>query len=283
MAITKRHIDVQELLGEFLRFTPHAADTDLFRADMRVLNPILLMDSIKECKATKNPDRVAGMAQRAEIYRVYTRKTKELASLYPFVFSVENALRQTAAEFFGEVFCREAWWTIVRDAIDAGHDEEHFRPNAEGKKIINGVPVTHKFIRELFYGLKSMSKSNCAFVRQANVVDEIYLCLSLRSLCNIIESDWILSRSMFVSDASLGGILRKQDVANWFKILVIARNELFHSKPLGDISKVARACECILDKLGFHLGDFDAKLKEAQIRRTPESILRTDRHIIPPP
>ena len=230
MTIAKRHIAVEELLGTYLSFTPRAVDTDLFRADMRILNPVLLSDSIKECHSASKKSHCKGMAQRAEIHRVYTRKTKELASLYPFVFSVENALRHTTAEFFGQQFGTDKWWVIIRDAVASGHDEAHFLVNADGMKNIRGVPVTPKFVRQLFYCFKNLSATQNHTIQGADVIDEIYLCLSLGGLLNLIEADWVLSRQMFVSDAELGGVLRKNDMTSSFNILKVARNELFHSK-----------------------------------------------------
>ncbi len=282
MTIAKRHVAVEELLGVFLNFTPRAADTDLFRADMRILNQTLLRDSIKECHAVSKGTQLPGMAQRTEIHRVYSRKTKELAALYPFVFSVENALRHTAAEFYSEAFNDDAWWAVIRNAISAGHDEKHFKVDPQGKKNIKGVAVTPKFIKQLFYGFNNMSASQRRIMQRTDVIDEMYLCLSLRSLCNIIEADWNLSRNMFVSNNALGGELRKQDMSNWFNILITARNELFHCNPLGDISKISRACESILDKLGFHLGEFDNQLREIQVTRTPTNTLRSAYHLVPP-
>jgi hypothetical protein len=282
MTIAKRHIAVQKLLGTFLNFTPHATDTDLFKADMRILCPILLRDSIKECHGASREVRQPGMAQRAEIHRVYTRKTKELASLYPFIFSVENALRHTAAEFYGEVFRTETWWTIIRDAINEGRNETHFRVDGKGMKKIRSTTVTPKFVKSMFYGLSNMTDHQWRTLQGNDVIDEMYSCLSLKTLTTIIEADWELSRDMFVSDAQLGGVLRKSDMTNWFNIVTTARNELFHSNPMGDISKVSRACENILDKLGFHLGDFDERLAETKITRMPHTTLRTDRHMVPP-
>ncbi len=282
MAIAKRHVDVEELLGIFLRFTPHAADTDLFRADMRILNPVQLKDAIKECHATTNIDRQPGMAQRAEIHRVYTRKTKELASLYPFIFSLENALRHAAAAHYGGVFGTDSWWIIIRDKCEIGQDERAFPLDRTGKKRIHGVQVTPKFVEQLCRNFSQFTNRQKRSLRGADVIDEFYLCLSLGSLFNLIEADWVRARGMFVSDERLGRTLRKSDLVNSFKIIGEARNELFHSRSIGDIAKVARACENTLDKLGFHLSDFDNHVANTHITRAPLTIARCGYHLVPP-
>ncbi|AML51077.1 hypothetical protein [Falsihalocynthiibacter arcticus] len=222
------------------------------------------------------------MAQRTEIHRVYTRKTKELASLYPFVFSVENALRHSAAEHYSNVFGGNAWWTIIRDAVDNGKDESDFSPNRAGNKTIKGTAVTPKFVKQLFYNFSNLSSSQRRSIQGANVVDEIYFCFPLGGLVYLIEADWNLSRGIFCGDEQLNQPLNKRDMLNWFRILLAARNELFHSKAIGDLAKVSRACEAILDKLGFHLGDFDDCLAATQCKRTSSVTARASRHVVPP-
>jgi len=284
MTIAKRHVDVAELLGEFLMFTPHAADTDLFHADMLILNPVLLKDSIKECQATSNIDRKPGMAQRGEIHRVYARKAKELAALYPFIFSLENCLRHKAAAHYGKVFGIDTWWTLIRDKIKNDQNADDMPVNKTGRKRLKGVQVTPKFVAQLFRTFYVMSDKQLSTLQgdEDDLIDEYYMCLSLGSLFHLIDADWNLARGMFVSDEDLGRTLRKGDLTNWFKIIREARNELFHSRSIGDVAKVARACENTLDKLGFHLGDFDKHVAGTQITRAPLIIPRAAYHLVPP-
>lgn len=284
MTIAKRHVDVAELLGEFLMFTPHAADTDLFQADMLILNPALLKDSIKECKATSNIDRKPGMAQRGEIHRVYARKAKELAALYPFIFSLENCLRQTAAAHYGKVFGTDTWWTLIRDKIANEQTATDMLVDKTGRKKLQGVQVTPKFVAQLFRTFDDMTDKQWNTLQgdENGLIDEYYMCLSLGSLFHLIDADWSLARGMFVSDGDLGRTLRKADLTNWFKTIREARNELFHSRPIGDVAKVARACENTLDKLGFHLGEFDNHVAGTQITRAPLIIPRGSYHLVPP-
>lgn len=283
MSINKRHIAVEELLGLFLSFTPRPHETELFRVDMRLLNPTLLSDSIKECAAASGRNNgPQGMLQRDAIHGVYTRKIKELAALYPFVFSVENALRHTAAEHYGRVFATDTWWTVVRDKFQQGEDSTSFATNATGKKNIRGIQVTPRFVKQMLYCFEKMHNNQLHRLNQLNILDEFYLEISLRALCNLIEADWTLSRGIFVEDNLLDQPLRKQDMSNWFKLIIDARNELFHGKPIGDLSKVTRACEAVLDKLGIHLEELDSVLASTKITRTWSSAKRSTRHILPP-
>jgi hypothetical protein len=284
MGITKRHVDVSELLGLFLNFTPQSAEADFFRADMRILNPVLLKDSLKECRATARPDQGRGMAQRAEIHRVYARKTKELASLYPFIFSLENALRHAAAAYYADVFGSDSWWTIIRDKCESGQNEAGFHQDpATRKKNIRGVLVNPKFVDQLCRAFCQLTKRQKASLAGSDLIDEFYLCLPLGSLFSLIEADFELARDMFVSEQCSGKPLKKSDFVNWFKIIREARNELYHSRSIGDISKVARACENTLDKLGFHLRDFDSHVANTRITRPFLTIERVDYHLVPPP
>lgn len=281
MTITKRHVDVEHLLGLYLNFVPGPAQADLFRADMRVMNPVLLKDAIKECTATRGTQKIHRMDHRVAIQGVYTRKTKELAALYPFLFSVENALRLAAAQHYGTVFGNDSWWTVIRDKVFEGMDEKCFPTNANQKKNIRGTPVNPKFIKELFYSIGNMPKAGRNELTNPSTDDALYLNLSLGSLFNLIDADWEISRDMFLSDQALGLKLRKNDIKTAGQIVKSARNELFHGKPIGDVSKVARACENLLDKVGFHMGDFDTRLSKSQITRPQAIIPRRGHHSYP--
>ena len=281
MTIPKRHVDVEDLLGLYLNFVPQPAQADLFRSDMRVMNPILLKDAIKECAATRGAQQVRHMEHRKAIQRVYARKTKELAALYPFIFSVENALRLAAAEHYGETFGGDSWWTVIRDKVGKGLDETCFAVDVNQKKNIRGIAVNPKFVEELFYSIGNMPNSGWNALNDPNTNDELYLHLSLGSLFNLIDADWEISRGMFLADQVLGRRLRKNDIKSAAYIVKSARNELFHGKPIGDVSKVARACENILDKVGFHMGEFDTRLSESQITRPQTAIARKGYHLYP--
>jgi hypothetical protein len=205
-----------------------------------------------------------------------------MASLYPFIFMAENALRNAAAEHYAKVFGTDTWWTAIVTDFDAGRDHTHYKVGQNPQRYIRETPVSLKFIKQIIYCIKVMNTPNKGKIRGPDVVDELYPCLTLASLWKLIEADWTLSRQMFVSDDELGGALRQQDMIDSFRVLTIARNELFHSNPIGDISKISRACEIILDKLGLHLGDVDKMLAATQIQRIVPATVRANRHVVPP-
>jgi hypothetical protein len=281
MAISKRHVDVQELLGLYLNFVPVPAQTDLFEKDMRIMNSIILKDSIKECIEVKGKKKILKMDHRAEIHKVYIRKTKELAALYPFLFSVENALRLADARHFGIIFGTDEWWMIIRDKVAKKLRHNCFTENADGEKNVRGIIVKPKFVEVIFTCIERMNDKQFKSLADPKTSDDLYLNLSLNDLFALINSDWEISRDIFLSDTAIGKKLRRQDISDARHIIVPARNEIFHGKPIGNISKVASACEGILDKLGFHLGDFDKLVYNSRITRPQMTVSRCERHSFP--
>ena len=114
MGVAKREISLAEALGLYLSYTPNYNETDQFRTDLRTLNHTLLRDSIKECvEASKTPQAAPNNTKRLAIHHVYCRKVKELASMYPYLFSVESALRSTATELYNRAFANPRWWLCL--------------------------------------------------------------------------------------------------------------------------------------------------------------------------
>jgi hypothetical protein len=281
LPVVKRPISTEELIGAYLSFTPVPRQVALFEADICTLNSTLLNDSIRECLASHKLAGHEQMRQRTEIHRVYTRKTKELAALYPFVFATESALRSRAAECYGNIFGRRDWWHPIRDAHKAGRMADSFRVAKGGKKQIRGTSVSSKFVHELFYAFQNMSARQQTKLDGADKIDEFFGCLGFRNLWNIVESDWDIGREVFLNDTQLKLTLNKGMVSPSVRVLVDARNELFHSNPIKDRTKVYRACERILSYMAVHLGDFDEDLAMAKFVRTKPDIVRAAHHVVP--
>lgn len=275
MSVTKREVSLAEVLGTYLSYTPNYAETEQFRSDLRTMNHTLLRDAIEECKkANKAPKGAAPQTKRHLIHSVYMRKVKELASIYPFLFAVENALRSVAAERYMQVFNSAFWWKVFTQAYQAGKSADDFPLQANGKKLVRGVPVNPAFIKEIFFAIEKMANRQRDVLYSPNSkAISFYEEMTLRNLANIIKSDW--------GHCPLGS-LNKTDFQTHIGIICEARNEVFHSNPIKNRTAVFKACERILDSVDFHLGDFDQTLRQVSYARPAPAIEREARHCIPP-
>ena len=272
--ISVRHADALRELATYLTFTPAPKQLDELAADMRLFNPVLLADAIKEATETRRRRNVEASGQRRLLHQIYTRKVKEHSSIFPFVFAVENAMRSAFAEASAGKFGRLDWWVLIRDARDRGH-------NASGFPNIRTVPVNHVFVKSVFQAFDNITNpEHIHAITGSNKTDEFYYTLSMGDLWNILRADWALTRSMFCSE-SLGFRLNQQDFNDTMRLIKDARNEIYHSNPIKNRVKVVEACERLLDGLNFHLGDYDADLAATKMVRVPPKVRRAHRHRTP--
>lgn len=275
MPFSKRHVTTRDLLGEYLTYTPGVRDTELLYADLRAMNPTLLADAIREATAVRRRAPIPPGQQRRAVHQIYARKVKELSSLYPFVFAVENGLRSALADHSTAKFGRVDWWTLIRDGRDAGKDHTAF-PH------IATVPVSSAFVQSVFQAFANMGNpAHQASMTGPDRTDEFYYTLSLGDLWKILRKDWSLTRGMFCSDREMGLKFDKNAFDDTMRVIKDARNEIFHSNPIKHRSTVVEACERILNGLNVHLGDFDVDLGAAQAGRVVPSVARTARHLVP--
>lgn len=274
MSIEKREISLMEVLGVYLSYTPNYSETERFRSDLRTLNHTLLRDSILECTKSGKVDKPNRASKRQLMHSVYTRKVKELASMYPFLFTVENALRAVAAERYASVFKTPFWWKVFTRAYEEGRDEGEFPLDLKGKKNVHTVPVNPAFIKTVLSSVSEMpDRKRRALDTPETSASQFYETLTLRQLTDIISSDWSIS--------SLGK-LKKKDFERHVRAICEARNELFHGNPIKNRGTVFTACERILDSIDVHMGDLDEALKATSYVRPSASIPRVERHCIPP-
>lgn len=284
MSIEKNEVTIQEALGAYLSYTPTYAETEQLRTDLRTMNHTLIRDAVLECQKSK---KVPAEAQRGEkrraMHAVYTRKVKELASLYPFLFSVENALRSFASEVYTSKFDSGFWW---RDFLPEDPDNKKHTKKTRGnfatemsagaqKKRVSGQLVNITFVDEVLYSINnSMSPTQLKSLYDGGIASSIfYQNLTFRGLCGIIQSDFMLCPV---------GELKKKEFQDHASNLRIARNEIFHGNPIKDRKLVYTASERILDSVSIHLGDLDEALRMTSYARFKSNVPRTDRHCIPP-
>jgi hypothetical protein len=280
--IVKSEVSLHEVIGVYLKYTPSYAETEQLRTDLRTMNHTLLRDAILECtKTNKVPDGALKGQKRKAFHEIYTRKVKELAALYPMLFSVENALRSYASDAYSQKFATGFWWRhfLPTDPNDTATHKTEANFQLGGKnsqnKYVGAVSVNPAFISHVLYCVnKSMTRDQLAHLIGQNAAPEdFYRHLTFSGITGLFLSDFTLCPL---------GTLKKQDFNGHARSLRIARNELFHGNPIKDRKVVYTACERVLDSLNIHLGDFDEALKCTSYSRFRSNITRTDRHCLPP-
>lgn len=278
MSISKEDVSIGEVLGAYLSYTPTYTETEHFWADIGCLNHTLLYDAIVECRdAEKVPAGAEPQTKRQKIHDVYVRKIKELSSLYPFFFSVENALRALAGRKYHEAFGDPYWWQEITNAYENNLTHEDFPLVVEDKRefrILKGVLVNPIFVKDCLFVVGGMAK------RQRNDLNYedcpasmFYEKMTIKGLMDIISADYRL--------CSLPS-MTKNDFVNAMNKIHKARNELYHSNPIKNRNQVFSSCERVLDAINFHLGSFDEALKSSNFVRSSPGIKRKPRHCIPP-
>ena len=275
MTTTKREISLTEVLGSYLCYTPSSTETHEFLADLRTMNHTLLRDSIQECqKAKKEAGAPEGLPKRHLIHMVYTRKVKELASLYPFLFATENALRAIAHEAYRVNFKDAFWWQEILDAAQRGHGAGHYLTKGDGKKRFKKQPVNSAFLTACFFGAGELSPKQKKKLQEENCPStRFYDELTIRHLFNLIFADMSLCPV---------GNLKKDQFKTHMTTICDARNEVFHGRPIKNRSSLYSACEIILDAACFHMGEFDEALRTTTYTRLTPSRKRNAKHVLPP-
>lgn len=266
---------MRQLWGEYLTFTPGCRDRELFDADMRSMNPALLADALREGIALHKRRVQPTQDQRRSIHQIYARKVKELSSLYPFIFAVENGLRSALADRSAAKFGRVDWWVLIRDARAIGLDHTSF-------PRIGTTTVNSGFVQAVFRAFETMTNPlHIHSIAGNERSDEFYYTLSLGDLWTILRHDWEMTRTMFCSDKELGMKLTFTAFNDTMRVIKDARNDIYHSNPTSHRTQVVEACERLLNGLNVHLGDYDADIGAAQARRVPATVKRSARHLVP--
>jgi hypothetical protein len=288
LTISDRHQPTWNLMGDYFTFTPNSRDLRNFELDMKTLNPPMLRDAIAEAIKAKKVDTIYYTDQRRAIHEIYTRKIKEFSSIYPFFFTVENALRSCLADHLERFFGRMDWWVIIRDAIVNGDGPETFNDETvemfeEPRSIIRGKKVTPALVALIFKTINDL-RENSSFASKISgddKSDEFYYCLTLGQIWKIIDVGWTIIRPMFCDDASLTHMLTRKIFNDWMRVIKDARNDLFHSNPIRNRIIVISCAEKLMNCLDFHLGDFDIALGDVQYVRPQPGVRREKRHGLP--
>jgi hypothetical protein len=286
--ISARHQPTWDLMASYYNFVPNSLDMAAFESDMRMLNPLILQDSLLEGISINKAKRIDFKEQRTILHKIYHRRLKEFSAVYPFIFTVENALRSCLADHMEALTGRMDWWILVRDAICRGDDHNVFNdPNTkfgeQPRSIIRGVIFTPDFLRYVFKIIGDQLNNSTSSVKIAGPgrQDEFYYLLSLGELWLMIDKAWTNCRPMFCSDTDLGEPLTRKIFNDEMRVIKTARNDLYHSKPITNRLVLVKCIEKILNYMNFHLGDHDASLAATKYLRPNTTVQRQKRHLLP--
>lgn len=274
LTVVKNQVEISELFDTYLKFTPTPNQIAEFEADIRKLHPTVLYDSVREAEEGSAFKTIPQKAYRHAIHGIYTRKLKELASLYPFLFAAESALRARMAERMEQLTGRKTWWNPVLAELRGGRDVRRLPQ-------LYALPTTGRFLKVIASIVYEIEGKNLDKNKLVDIGDGLtFLCGStFGQLRYLILEGWSNFESIF-RPAIESGLKRltKEEIDVTLKIMLEARNELYHHNPIKERQKVVTACELVLDYLDLHLGSLDQDLQSITYTRPTFSVTRARRH-----
>ncbi|TIR76429.1 MAG: hypothetical protein E5X15_18075 [Mesorhizobium sp.] len=263
------HVQLKELLGQFLKHTPTARGTDSLMADLRRFNPELLRDSLVELLSSS----VHTEGTREEISSVYTRKLKEMAALYPLLFHVENALRARLSLEIFDRFGIDQWWVPILKAIRSGNP-------AHSVKQIGTVPITRYFAVRVGHIVESVegTRDGPAKLDQMTCGSQLLAESTFGELRYLVSNSWTDFQHIFRGSRGVIKAITKLEFSALSKVIVDVRNDLYHHRPISDRQTFVNVCEILADHLESHLGSLDTAMANATYVRPSFSVVLHDRH-----
>lgn len=274
MSVVKKRIEIQQLFDLYLKFTPTPGQVEEIGADLQKFHPTLLHDAAKEAREGNALRGLPVRDFRPAIHGIYARKMKELASLYPFIFTVENALRARLAEEMERLTRIKTWWRPVETELKAGRD-------ATQLPRLGALTVTGSFLRCIANMIFSVDGEHLNLGRLAGIEEGMtFLCeTTFGQLRYLLLNGWTHFEPIFrPENAPTLKKLTKTELNNSTKVILEARNELYHHNPIRERQKVVTACESTLDYLNLHLGSLDDDLHFQTYPRPNFAVVCEPRH-----
>lgn len=276
MIVPKHHADLIESLDKYLRKTPRPSEYHPLLTDFGRYHPELYRDSIAEAIGAEiNGVLAPNQARTREaVIRIYNRKTKEMAALYPFLFSVEGALRSQLATALCGLFQDDRWWVGYCQAIARGDDPTIVQE-------INTVSVPGAaFSRAVAKIIDTIdSGSGMRAIDRAGGF-EFLTGATFGQLRYVVANCWTHLRQLFIGKRGGPAQIVKTDFLDLTKVILDVRNDLYHHRPVSNQQTFFDACERILDHFDHHVGAFDQALSRSVYVRPVFRIARQSRHDI---
>ena len=274
LTVSKKQVELGEVFDKFLKFTPTPTMVEEFKADIRKLHPTVLYDALREAEEGTALKGLAQKAYRQAIHGIYTRKLKELASLYPFLFAAESALRARVAEQMELLTGKKAWWVPILGELRGGR-------NAERLPRLYALSTTGRFLSRIVSIIYGIEGEHLDRNKLVDIADGLTFLggSTFGQLRYLILDGWANFEGIFKPPVEAGlKKLTKLELDNSLKIIMDARNELYHHNPIKERQKVVTACEKVLDYLDLHLGSLDQDLQVLTYTRPTFAVTRSDRH-----
>lgn len=268
-------VTVLELLGRYFKKTLQPNQYQPILTDMRRCHPELLKDSLVEAvEASNNLAFPLEEPSREAIMRIYNRKTKEMAAMFPFLMAIEGALRgQLACEMY-RIFGTDQWWLPYCTALNAG---KQFKDVT----YINGIPVPgSKFSNTVGKIIMSINGKEGKNATTITCGLEFLSEATFGQIRYLGEHSWAQIMHIFRGTKGDTHQIVKQDFINLTKEILDMRNDLYHHRPISNQQKCVEACERLLDHFDNHLGAFDYAISQAVYVRPVFKINRKPRHDI---
>lgn len=263
-----------EFFTNYLPFTPTAGQVDLFKRDLSLVSPFLMVDSLREVQAgvVGNVLVYRPNEWRPAIFTIYNRKVAEHAQLFPVFHSFETAFRSTVAVALEQHYGHAKWWRGVLATLRAGQPPKTV-------KQVGGTLLTRDAADLIGKIIESIDGANL----QRNIVGglnngfQFLECCDLSHIGFLIEKHWAIFSPRFTRGTQPLPI--KEFIAK-FNRVKDARNDVYHHKSVARMADVVKTAEDLLDYLDFSLSFVTDKIENATPTGLTFHIVPAERHRI---
>lgn len=233
-----------EFFTDYLPFTPTSRDVEMFKRDLRLVSPFIMLAALKEVsnapalRCRPIPD------WREAIFKVYSRKVAEHAQLFPVFHSFETAFRSTVAVGLEDFYKQNDWWMPVKnDLASTGAPRSHI--HIHGRQISSDTTF---LIKKIISDIELKSKVDLS--KLADGYEFLEYC-SLNHVKELILDHWHTFRVRF----RRGKVpMSQRDFSAKFYRVINARNDIYHHKSVAGLKDVVNTAEELLDNLNYSLG-----------------------------
>ncbi|MBB2965164.1 hypothetical protein [Methylobacterium sp. R2-1] len=232
------HRVLHDLFVNHLHFTPTAADTDQFEADLSVVSPSLMKASLIELSKGKRMP-AGGRGWRTAMYEIYNRKVAEHAKLFPAFHCFETAFRSFTAVNIEDHYKIAQWWAPTFKEITGGSQ-------------VSTIGVVQNVSSDRRRSIEIMIKNLIDKVDVMSYQDgyELFENSDLSDIKRIILAHWPLFKSNF---RIKGQPISNNVFRDKFDTIREARNNVYHHKSFGGMKQVYEFSNELLECVKFNL------------------------------
>lgn len=273
MSAPLHQTEILDLLSHYFEKTPQPSEYQPILTDLRRCHPELFRDSLIEAIGARLSNPTTEQPSRSALMKIYNRKTKEMAAIFPFLMAAEGAIRnQMACEMF-RMFGTDTWWLPYCAALSSGQEVKDVTQ-------INGVPVPgsrfSNSVGKIIASINAKGKNAASLTCGYSFLSEA----TFGQLRYLVEHSWAHIVQFFKGKKGDLPQIVKQDFIDLTKEILDMRNDLYHHRPISNQQKCVEACERLLDHFDHHMGSFDQALSQVVYVRPQFKVERKPRHDI---